>query len=1052
MLRSCLFFAVHMFFHLTLHGQGITTDTIAIVRLVEASEKAEKAQQFSESIRSSRQALALPCAQSIPCFYLRASAALSAGRSYLNLRQLDSAIFFCNMAFHLRCTMAGDTNSEPARRTVNSLGNAYYEKAMLDSAMHCYQRALVWSKKLYKPASKEVASALQNIGVVYRDRGDYASSLSYQQQALTIRRGLGAPDTSLLIQSYYNLGLLYRAMSQPDSAINYLQIGRRYAIQKADVTRELNCVMSIAYCLSMKNHHQEALALYEQALNRRIALWKNNPEDPRLAQYYADFGTLLTLAGHLDRGNVYLERGIGMMRTQAAGNFLPVVLQQAAANLMRINPYNDLAQKWLLESVKILEQRGARFNTLADDYENLGAFAYANQRYENAIQWHQKALSLRETFGDSFSIATARNLRLLAESQVMSGDSHTSLSNLHRAVTILEQLGDLQQPEYVLALANWAHAYTDLRQWDLAQAKLDLALGQLNFNLSQPDFSHIPDLDAVNVFLDRQVELLLEKVENGDHGALPTAKRAVQSSLQFLAFKQRSITGIESRLQHRRSAHEVFGQAMRIALLEGQLSEAFHYSELDKAQALRSDYLAQAVNLSTGALGLLLDTIHYVQAKVALLNQRRQQETGTVDKQEIEARLFEARNQLENQWLDLREHYPAYWQENFGGPNLDLTALREAVVPAHTALIEFYYASETLVTFLLTSDTLLVWSTKADQLPALIDKYLRQVVNDKSMIVPAIDSCRTLGHELYQLLLVQPLTAVRPAVKHLIIIPDGILARLPFAALPTKLTSSSAPAQWPFLLKKYAVSYAFSGTLLEAQVQHSPSTAPKPFGGFAPEYTEAELRERLKPVRRDGVEEYDLQYAREEVQRLAALSKGDAWLAQEATETRFRQLSARYRVVHLAMHAIVDNLYPDFSKLLFTGTQRGTLPEADGDFYAGDLPGLQLEADLVTLSACHTASGRIVPGESTLSLAYAFTQAGTPAVAASLWPADDKRTMQLMVVFYEQMKAGLPKDEALRQAQLALIGQSEKVLEFAHPFFWASFGIIGSTRPISFGK
>ena len=133
---------------------------------------------------------------------------------------------------------------------------------------------------------------------------------------------------------------------------------------------------------------------------------------------------------------------------------------------------------------------------------------------------------------------------------------------------------------------------------------------------------------------------------------------------------------------------------------------------------------------------------------------------------------------------------------------------------------------------------------------------------------------------------------------------------------------------------------------------------------------------------------------------------------------------------------------------------------------------MDLKANLVVLSGCDTALGRLSTGDELVGLTRAFIYAGTPTVIASLWPVDDAATALLMSRFYENLKT-MPKVEALRQAQLRQI-KEKRTSEFmarrvnqvreepasrygqdsvrtgssltSHPYFWAPFILVGEGR------
>jgi CHAT domain-containing protein len=104
---------------------------------------------------------------------------------------------------------------------------------------------------------------------------------------------------------------------------------------------------------------------------------------------------------------------------------------------------------------------------------------------------------------------------------------------------------------------------------------------------------------------------------------------------------------------------------------------------------------------------------------------------------------------------------------------------------------------------------------------------------------------------------------------------------------------------------------------------------------------------------------------------------------------------------------------------------------------------LQLNADLIVLSACETGLGKEIKGEGLIGLTREFMYSGAPRVIASLWNVDDLATAELMKLFYQRMlKDGMPAGAALRAAQLELSRQKR----WASPYFWAGFVLHGEWK------
>ena len=108
-----------------------------------------------------------------------------------------------------------------------------------------------------------------------------------------------------------------------------------------------------------------------------------------------------------------------------------------------------------------------------------------------------------------------------------------------------------------------------------------------------------------------------------------------------------------------------------------------------------------------------------------------------------------------------------------------------------------------------------------------------------------------------------------------------------------------------------------------------------------------------------------------------------------------------------------------------------------------DLYNLQLNADMVVLSACETGIGELQKGEGIISLARGFTYAGAKSIITSLWSVEDECTKKIMISFYEYLDQGLAKDAALRQAKLDYINDEQTTHVDAHPFYWSPFIGVG---------
>jgi CHAT domain-containing protein len=165
------------------------------------------------------------------------------------------------------------------------------------------------------------------------------------------------------------------------------------------------------------------------------------------------------------------------------------------------------------------------------------------------------------------------------------------------------------------------------------------------------------------------------------------------------------------------------------------------------------------------------------------------------------------------------------------------------------------------------------------------------------------------------------------------------------------------------------------------------------------------------------------------------------WAA--ATESNFKKVAGNYAILHLAMHTVIDNKNPMYSKLIFSQTP-DTLN--DGLLNTNEIFGLKLKANMVVLSACSTGDGGYSKGEGVVSLARGFVYAGCPSLLMTLWEVEDKSGVLLMKSFYRNLLKGQSKANALRNAKIEFLRGAKA--ENSHPFFWSSYVIMGNADPL----
>jgi CHAT domain-containing protein/tetratricopeptide (TPR) repeat protein len=374
-------------------------------------------------------------------------------------------------------------------------------------------------------------------------------------------------------------------------------------------------------------------------------------------------------------------------------------------------------------------------------------------------------------------------------------------------------------------------------------------------------------------------------------------------------------------------------------------------------------------------------------------------------------------------------------------PSLD--AIRAALLDDQTVLLYYALGGRRSFLWVVTRTTL-----ERHVLPArpALERLARPAV-------AALSTARTSGAALAPLgrVLLAP-AAPRLDVSRVLIVADGALHLVPFAALP----SPQAPA--PLLARSEVVSLpsASAGVLL---ARIPPRNGPSDVAVFADPVFRADddrVRDRSRTstvmmaslpreLTRNGRLER-LPFTRREAHAIQALAGAGGRVELDFAASREAALDARllsYRFVHFATHGLLNASRPELSGIVLSLVDRAGRPQ-NGFLTSLDTYNLRLDADLVVLSGCRTALGKDVRSEGIVGLTRGFMYAGARGVLATLWPVDDLATSELMRVFYEGLLGPrrLSPPAALREAQAHV--RSRRA--WSSPYYWAAFQLQGVWR------
>ncbi|MEM6893030.1 MAG: CHAT domain-containing protein [Bacteroidota bacterium] len=299
-----------------------------------------------------------------------------------------------------------------------------------------------------------------------------------------------------------------------------------------------------------------------------------------------------------------------------------------------------------------------------------------------------------------------------------------------------------------------------------------------------------------------------------------------------------------------------------------------------------------------------------------------------------------------------------------------------------------------------------------------VTEYLKLLSNPTSKV----NTLKAKGEQLYIALGISN----TDNTKSLTIIPDKVLNYLPFETLVHNGT---------YLVQQTPINYASSIPFLSFQRSSKTSNGAMAVV-FTPSYREVNAAEQQLALRNDF---QTLKGALQEGMEVTHLTRGISFSGKEASKSNFLENISEKKIIHLAMHAFLNNEVPEFSSLVFD----------DGPLYLSELYALKLKADLVVLSACDTGLGKFETGKGVVSLNNAFLYAGVPNTISTIWSVPDENSKNIMVSFYKQLSAGQNTAEALQTAKKTYLNTTSNP-KLKHPFYWAGFIHHGQATHIAF--
>ncbi len=843
-----------------------------------------------------------------------------------------------------------------------------------------------------------------------------AEAETLYKKALEIRRAIRPDIPCDIAESLNALGDVYHAQGKYTVAIQEftgaLEAQQRCSGPQSLSTAQVRGNLGMSYL--RQGDYGQARAQLEQCLLIQQQQLPENHADIAQTLYY--LGTAYKSMGRPEETFFYYEKAVAMCEKIYDANHLDLAVMYDGIGQYYLQQKQYEKALFYLQRMHqiMLFHKQTASKSYAFSCASMGQVYMGVKDYPQAVLWFEKMVAIWRAKNPHLNSQLASMLTYLARAQVKNNQFEAGIAHFTEAIDIWEALGHPYLPQgYSLLATAYKNEYLRHKNVDF--------LGKSRFWYQKA---------TANIAEQLRYETAPESLRKMLSDYSRTAFNA-----QHTEYLHRQQNPVDDRNCLERMwilQEQMHGYQLLVTMQEAKARSFAGIPNSDRQQdsVLRADIVSlERQRMQLLSAGKLLDD-------PAVLT--------------IDAKIWSQKSRVE-QWLaELEQKYPNYTQQRYQRKIVTLTEAQEALLPGQT-LLSYVTGDSSVFAMVIQKKGVTVHeirmpvslSDQVSQLRKGIEGYYTAGTKSSKLYEQTIKQYAAAAEQLYYSL-IAPLA--RDLTDQLIIIPDGVLNELPFEALlagvPGDLTNFGT---YPFLLHRYHISYAYSGTTY-GQINpglgiahHRNLLAMAP---FCPNDTTmlSSITDRegdMTPVLGQ------LPYSGEEIRKVQGFYADNALLftGKMATKERFIELAGQYSILHLATHGSANRSVGEYSYLIFApGTDN------DGIFSASELYALRLSAALVVLSACETGMGEQQPGEGVVGLVRAFVFAGAQSVVASLWRVNDRSTMQLMHFFHESMYRGNSRQKALSEAKRRYIAQNPGLQ--AHPYFWAAFSLYGATGVI----
>ncbi len=945
------------------------------------------------------------------------SATLSAiGLFYRDLGEKQKALDFMTQGLQA-ARAAGDQIGEAwALDDIGSVQENFGDKKQ---AIGSFEQALsLWR------ATRHLAgelSTLNGLGMTYFSLGEGEKALQYFERAVVICHQFHNPSDEAVLLN--NLAMTHGFLGDYRKELELENSSLAIHRQTGNRIGEAQALTNIGFSYSNLSEYQQAMDAYMAAVSIAHELGIPQDEAVRLNNIAWVYSTI----GDQENAVKYYGQSLQIFRRLDDPWRMPQALVNLGAAYAELHQYQKARE--LYQEALLVHRKSGNQSGEANALKNLAFAHWKLADREKALDYYRQAEGIFRTGSDQRLFA--QTLRSLGELSSEMGDRQKAMAYLSEALQVSRSIGDRR--DEAESLGEIAHLELGQGEIEGARKHCDEALGifdSLRSTITNPSlrawFSH-----AGRKVYEVNLQALLR--QNQMH---PNA-----------GYDAAAVVAMEK--ARARSLLELLGES------QARIREGVDPALLDREVSLRRAIARKA------------------QQQELLLSGKHTDEQAAKSAKELDA-LTSDYDQLQSA---IRKQSPAYAALTIPIP-LSLAEIQKSVLDEETLLLEYTLGEEKSFLFAVTSQSIDVFELPKREMVESAARRVYDLLTERNRTM-ASETPQQRVHrvrraeaeypeaatELSRMLLGP--VAVPLGKKRLLIVAEGALQYVPFAALPDPLAKLPGKAQ-PLIAGHEIVTAPSASvlSLIRSEASHrqpaekllavladpvferlDPRVTQHQTGAPMPSATANEPAEVTRSGAESGLQHFDrLRFSRREAEQIARFVQApEKFTALDFAASRSTATSAelaQYRIVHFATHGIINNIRPELSGLVLSLVNEKGEP-VDGFLRLYDIYNLRLGADLVVLSACQTALGKEMAGEGLVGLTRGFVYAGAPRVVATLWQIDDRVTAELMANFYRAMLTrGERPAAALRAAQLAMWNTKG----WESPYYWAAFTLQGEWK------